>query len=280
MYTAPTSPTPKRAAFTLIELLTVIAIIGVLAAILIPAIGAVRQNANEAKGLNNLRQIGVAISMFCTEHSNKFPPAVTQNSDYARILAPYFGAEGSTWADVSEGERSEVFKDPSADYQAGVYHFGANPNFMGDLQQWNETDPRPDDIARMVSRLSAQRPGQQILLADACQMNGGNPHATLYSVSGIWNNYSGGSSAPVARGSDQDGAGGHLRWRAAGGDGVKCLFIDGHVSVMQEGELLQKHFQRDIRSIDTHGTSTDTSIHLGSARDAPGYTELIQAALL
>jgi prepilin-type N-terminal cleavage/methylation domain-containing protein len=241
------SPTRKRGAFTLIELLSVIAVIGVLASILIPAIGSVRRNANEVKGVSNLRQVGVAISMFCTEHSNKFPPAVTQDSDYARILAPYFGAKGSTWADVPVAERSEVFKDPSADNQEGVYHFGANPNFMGDIQKWTETDARPEDIARMVSRLSAQRPGEQILLADASQMDGGNPHATLYSVSGIWTKYSGAiSSAPVTRGPDKNGSGGHLRWRAAGGDGVKCLFIDGHVSIMKQGQLLQKHFQRDI----------------------------------
>lgn len=238
--------TNKRTAFTLIELLTVIAIVGILAAILIPAVGAVRRNANEAKGVSNLRQVGTAIGMFCSEHSNKFPPAVTKDSDYARILAPYFGAEGSTWADVKKGERSDVFKDPSAENQEGVYHFGANPNFMGDIQQWNEASPRPNDIARMVSRLSVRRPGEQILLADACLMNGGNPHATLYSVSGIWGKHSGTSSDPVRRGPNTANSGGHLRWRAADGDGVKCLFVDGHVSIMKEGELLQKHFQRDI----------------------------------
>lgn len=61
------------AAFTLIELLTVIAVIGVLTAILIPAIGATRQSAQKAKCASNLRQIGQAISLFAMNNKGYFP---------------------------------------------------------------------------------------------------------------------------------------------------------------------------------------------------------------
>ncbi|MEC7487460.1 MAG: prepilin-type N-terminal cleavage/methylation domain-containing protein, partial [Verrucomicrobiota bacterium] len=54
----------KSSAFTLIELLTVIAIIGILAAILIPAVGAVRQKASQAKSSSNMRQIALAYNNF------------------------------------------------------------------------------------------------------------------------------------------------------------------------------------------------------------------------
>ena len=47
----------SQAAFTLIELLTVIAIIGILAAIVIPTVGSVREKAQRAVDGNNLREI-------------------------------------------------------------------------------------------------------------------------------------------------------------------------------------------------------------------------------
>jgi prepilin-type N-terminal cleavage/methylation domain-containing protein len=50
--------------FTLIELLVVVAIISVLIAILLPALGRARQTAQEVVCMNNLRQIGVATQMY------------------------------------------------------------------------------------------------------------------------------------------------------------------------------------------------------------------------
>jgi prepilin-type N-terminal cleavage/methylation domain-containing protein/prepilin-type processing-associated H-X9-DG protein len=62
-----------RKAFTLIELLVVIAVIGILAAILIPVVGAVRERALTTACASNLRQIGVAIQLFTTDHSGRYP---------------------------------------------------------------------------------------------------------------------------------------------------------------------------------------------------------------
>lgn len=69
------NPTSKRA-FTLVELLVVMAIIGMLVALLIPAVQAVRGAARKSACSNNLRQIGLAVTNY--ESANrKFPAGQT-----------------------------------------------------------------------------------------------------------------------------------------------------------------------------------------------------------
>jgi prepilin-type N-terminal cleavage/methylation domain-containing protein len=64
----------KKSAFTLIELLTVIAIIGILAAIIIPTVGSVKVAANKAKTKSQFGQWSVAMGLFKSEYG--YYPAV------------------------------------------------------------------------------------------------------------------------------------------------------------------------------------------------------------
>ena len=65
-----------RVGFTLVELLVVIAIIGLLAALLTPVVVNVRQKAGKVTCLNNLRQIGVGIGLYQSDHQGAFPAMV------------------------------------------------------------------------------------------------------------------------------------------------------------------------------------------------------------
>jgi len=59
--------------FTLIELLVVIAIIAILAAIMFPVFGRARENAKRATCWSNLRQLGMGLHMYASDHDECFP---------------------------------------------------------------------------------------------------------------------------------------------------------------------------------------------------------------
>ncbi len=60
-------------AFTLIELLAVIAIIGILAAVVIPTVGKVRDTAQRTVDANNLREIVKAATLYAAENDDRLP---------------------------------------------------------------------------------------------------------------------------------------------------------------------------------------------------------------
>jgi len=65
-----------RSAFTLIELLVVIAIIAILAAILFPVFAQAREKARQATCLSNMKQVGLAWTMYAQDYDETSPNPV------------------------------------------------------------------------------------------------------------------------------------------------------------------------------------------------------------
>jgi prepilin-type N-terminal cleavage/methylation domain-containing protein/prepilin-type processing-associated H-X9-DG protein len=62
-------------AFSLVELLVAIAIIGVLAGLILPALGRAKNRAHDIKCVSNLKQVGLAVSLYADEHHGRLPSA-------------------------------------------------------------------------------------------------------------------------------------------------------------------------------------------------------------
>ena len=151
----------KRNAFTLIELLTVIAVIAVLSAILIPAVGRARESANQSKCISNLRQIGVAVQSYANEHKGRYPEAWHKGEagkPWCRAIEPYVGME-------SDGaEPDNLFHCPAVedDLHHGWSDYGYNENLgLGKRDEGNE--PNPPFVARRVNILD---PAKVVVVGD------------------------------------------------------------------------------------------------------------------
>ena len=124
-------PTFGSAAFTLIELLVVISIIAILASMLLPAIGMVRERARSATCGNNLRQIGMAIDAYATDADgclvdSKQDIGITGTATlfWTGLLAPY---ADDSYNDIARGSIQNTL------YLRRPNLFWGCPRFTGNL---------------------------------------------------------------------------------------------------------------------------------------------------
>lgn len=89
---------PRRAGFTLVELLVVIGIIAVLIAILMPGLQMARESAKQTKCLSNMRQLGTMLMAYVNENNGWLP--VQSNAQVGNFAnaSSYEGASASGWS--------------------------------------------------------------------------------------------------------------------------------------------------------------------------------------
>jgi len=113
--------------FTLVEILIVLAIVGILAAILFPAFGSARESARRATCSSNLKQIGMAIAQYAQDNNRFYPHH--DNS--------FVGQDNKcAWAErIGRYIKStEIFECPTA--ESGTY----KPGCPADAEEKDEDD--------------------------------------------------------------------------------------------------------------------------------------------
>ncbi|WP_309380860.1 type II secretion system protein [Cerasicoccus frondis] len=182
--------------FTLVELLTVVAIIAILAAILIPTVGSIRRSALQTESLSNIRQVGLAYLLVAQDNNGELPSihGASKRDMWDRKVNAIITDGG--YEDYPN-EWSNAFHDTAAIHDGTVspnvkYHFaplGAVTRGNGDE---NGGGAAPKALRRCNNLMRQFNPGRQILLADAgVDSPTGTPwgdllHSESFSWSGSW----------------------------------------------------------------------------------------------
>ena len=123
--------------FTLIEIMIVVAIIALLAAIAIPNVLRGRTTANESSAIGNMRALISSLEMFRSVN-NVYPATANWVADMYTTPTPDFGPpsfnhamDGSACPPAAASSCSQGFRYTYASGGAGTYTLNANPDVLG-----------------------------------------------------------------------------------------------------------------------------------------------------
>lgn len=131
----------KRPAFTLVELLVVISIIGVLVGLLLPAVQSAREAARRMSCGNNVKQLGIAIHNYHTSHDQMPIHGTGPTNEHINLADPSIADDGTGYTRL---ELSYLVGLLPFIEQAGLWEQISNPLVEEDGQSWPAFGPRPN----------------------------------------------------------------------------------------------------------------------------------------
>ena len=235
-------PTRRRsrfeAAFTLIELLTVIAVLGIIVAIVVPVIGSVRENANRTASASNLRQWTGALLLFANDNRKRIPyegsrdqpswgvtRAASEENSWFNVLPPFAGEKPLDELQ-SASDRRMMIRKGSLHYSPGA-RIDERENrrrpffsYMMNSQLYSDEGNAPSNSGSDLIRLSLiPEPSRTIFITETrVSVDDGAPNE--------------GDDDRVARAKGRNNS---ISFRY--GNRTNVAFLDGHVETVDSERL-------------------------------------------
>lgn len=209
-------PRPRSpAAFTLIELILIIAIVALLVALLLPSLGSVRSSARDVVAMSRMRQHASVFTVYSLDWDDYSPyqvhPDATTNIfrggglvwEVEYFWATEFWQIGIADAYYDGAVYSKVFRHPDA--RESYISFRMTSSFLADPRYWVEAAERDTSLWRGVRVTETRFPSQKAWLVE------------FHPIRGI----------PVGVGNDANSK-----------KGVGLAFVDGHAGRFDGTELI------------------------------------------
>jgi prepilin-type N-terminal cleavage/methylation domain-containing protein/prepilin-type processing-associated H-X9-DG protein len=132
-----------RQGFTLLEILVVLAIVGMLAAILLPIFASAREKARQSSCLSNEKQLGLAVTQYLQDNEETYPNGIQQNGSERIWQGEGWAGQCSTYiknAGVFRCPSDSSFSSLKSDFPVS---YGYNINLVKppDADDWDEDYP-------------------------------------------------------------------------------------------------------------------------------------------
>ena len=240
--------------FTLVELLVVISIVGLLAALSIPAISSAVRKANQVKSAGHLRQIGAAMLAYASEHGGYLPPSKGQLSDgtsfnpgmwwWSVHLLPFTGRNVRIF---DRPGLSKQWNDPTAadpvtgrQFRLGYWINGGNSNNIA-FPHGPAFSSFTDSGKNYLPLTAFPKPSRTVAIIDGiggAEINGWNPDTR--------DKFTTGENSKFHRWSNEkvDANGLNTQGQPPKGS-FNVLWLDGHVSLENSSSLKTEDFLRE-----------------------------------